>query len=201
MPTNHWILYGTNNDGALIDGYPKSKIKNYRYAEGEPLTKEFPKKATVSFSKKWPDRRKLYDFLDNTCDLLIVSSRVRGLLEQLEAKALEFLPLTVLDHKDKPVAEPYFILNPLGGQDIIDMEKSKVVMNTLNPGQIAHINKLVPQPEKVEPGAKLFRASRALRVFFVDADVREAFRKNKVTGYYLFKAKGWNGLPFGDEDT
>lgn len=196
----YWIFYGSNSDSALIGGYPNSKIKDYRYNRGESLAEEFPKKATVSFSKKWPDRRKLYDFLDNTCNLLIASSRVRTILEELKAKNLEFLPVTVLDHKGKPVAEPYFIINPLGGQDIIDMEKSKVVMNSILKDQVAHIKKLTLQPDKVEDGAKLFRASRSRYVFFIDDSVREAFEKNGITGYYVLKAAGWDGQPFEAED-
>ncbi|MCP3143120.1 imm11 family protein [Pyxidicoccus xibeiensis] len=192
---SYWILDGGNNDGAFISGYPKSKIKDWRYDEGESLAKEFPKDAAVVFSSNWPERRKLYDFLDNAVTALIVSERVRRILEELKAKDLEFLPVTVKDHKKAPMAERYFILNALGGQDAIDMEKSQLVMDPLEKEQIGRIKKLVLQPKKIDKDAKLFRASRARHVIFVDDAVRKAFRKEGITGFWLYKAEGWNGFP------
>ncbi|MCP3143119.1 Imm43 family immunity protein [Pyxidicoccus xibeiensis] len=196
----YWILDGGHNGGAYISGYPKSTIKNWRYHEGESLAKEFPKDAAVVFSSKWPERRKLYDFLDNAVTALIVSERVRRILEDLKAKDLEFLPVTVKDHKGAPVEARYFILNPLGGQDAIDMEKSQLVMSALDKEQIAHINKLVLQPKKIDKDAKLFRASRARTVIFVDDAVRKAFRKEGITGFWLYKAEGWDGLSMAEDE-
>src|SRR5687768_17265753 len=121
----YWVISCTN-DGAVLGGFPRSKIKDYRYGEGERLAKEFPKKATVQFADKFKDRRKLYDFIFNLESALFVSSKVKDILEQLETPDLEFLPVSVKDHKGTVIADDYFILNPIGTQDIIDMKKSKV---------------------------------------------------------------------------
>ncbi|WP_224363357.1 Imm43 family immunity protein [Hyalangium versicolor] len=198
---NYWVLSITNNDGAVLAGFPRSKIKDYRYNEGQSLAKEFPKNATVQFADKFKDRRKLYDFIANFESGLFVSSKVRTLLEELESKDLEFLPITVKDHKGAVAADDYFILNPIGSQDIIDMKKSKLVMDTLIDGEIGRIKKLVLQPRSVDKEAHLFRATNKPRLIIIDDTVRKAFEKNGVTGYRLFKAEGWDGLELGgDED-
>ncbi|MCY1046515.1 hypothetical protein OV208_34740 [Corallococcus sp. bb12-1] len=197
----YWILDGGSNDGALVDGgYPKSKIKNWRYHAGEPLAKEYPEDAAVGFSKKWPARRELRDFLDNSVSILIVSSRVRAILEKLKAKDLEFLPLLVKDHKGKPVPQSYFFLNPLGGQDAVDVKASDVVMDKLFKDRIRHFNTLVLNPKGIEKEAKLFRLSRARDVILVDDSVRKTFQKEGITGCRYYKAEGWNGLPIGNEE-
>jgi hypothetical protein len=196
----YWILNTDANGSAVIDNYPKSKIKNWRYAEGESLLKEFPKKAEVKFSSSWPQKRTLLDFLDTSESSLFVSNRVRDILEGLKAPGLEFLPVTVKDHKGNVASADYFILNPLNTQDAIDMEKSDVVMSSLDEGQIMDVNKLVLAPKKIDKQARLFRASTMRRLILVDEGVRKAFKQEKITGVKLFKAEGWNGLPFGNEE-
>jgi hypothetical protein len=194
---NYWVI-DTHNDGALIGGFPRSKIKDWRYGEGERLAKEFPKKATVQFADKFKDRRKLYDFIFNLESALFVSSKVKTILEELETPDLEFLPISVKDHKGAVVADDYFILNPIGTQDIIDMKKSKVVMSPLIDGEIDDIDKLALQPKAVPKDAHLFRAKNMPSLILVDDAVRKAFEKSEVTGYRLFKAEGWNGHDIGE---
>jgi hypothetical protein len=192
----YWVLKYLNQ-GAVLAGFPKSKIKSWRYGKGERLAKEFPKKATVQFADKYKSRRELFDFVFNFEDALFVSSKVRTILESLEAPDLEFLPVSIKDHKGAIAAEDYFILNPIGTQDIIDMKKSDVVMDSLIEDEIFRIKKMVLQPKAVAKGSRLFRATNMPDLILIDDKVRSAFEKDGVTNYHLFKAEGWNGLDIG----
>lgn len=196
----YWVLDYSANDGVYVVG-GKMKIEDWRFGEGEKLAKEFPKNYSFSFSKKWPDRRKLYDFLNESFLLvMVVSERVKTVLTDLEAKNLEFLPVGIKDHKDKPVDAKYYILNPIGAQDAIDFEKSKVRMKKIFKDEVGSIDKLVLKPKAVAKGAKLFRLEKARDVILIDDDVRKAFRKEGITGFRVQKADGWDGLPSDDED-
>ncbi|KFE70576.1 Imm43 family immunity protein [Hyalangium minutum] len=192
----YWILK-VPNQGAVLGGFPRSKIKAWRYGKGERLAKEFPKNAAVQFADKFKSRRELFDFVFNFDDALYVSSKVRAILEQLETPELEFLPVSIKDHKGAVAAKDYFILNPVGTQDIIDMKKSDVVMDSLIEGEISRIKKLVLQPKAVDKGAHLFRATNMPDLIVIDDKVRTAFEKQGVTNYQLFKAEGWDGLELG----
>jgi hypothetical protein len=192
----YWVLK-VKNAGAVIATFPRSKIKAWRYGEGERLAKEFPKNATVKFFDQAKDRRELLDFVNNMESALFASSKVRGILEKLDTPDLEFLPVSILDHKGAVAASDYFILNPIGTQDIIDMKKSKVVMSSLSDDQIGSIDELVLQPKGVAKGAHLFRATNMRSLILIDDTLRAAFKKEGVTGYQLFKAEGWDGLDIG----
>src|SRR5687767_14875293 len=196
----YWVLDHGRNDGVYLTGL-KTKIKDWRFSQGEKLAKEFPKNASFSFSSKWPDRRKLYDFLNESFfGVMVVSERVKTILEELEAKDLEFLPVTVKDHKNNPVDGKYFILNPLGRQDAIDFDKSKVVMGAILEDEVDSFDKLVINPKGIAKGARLFRLNKARRVIVIDEDVRKAFRAQGITGFSVYKADGWDGLPSDSED-
>lgn len=192
-----WVLRYLN-EGAVLAGFPKSKIKSYRYAEGERLAKEFPKRATVQFADKFKDRRKLNDFVFNIQEALFVSSKVKGILDQLEVPDLEFLSVTIKDHKGAIAADDYFILNPIGQQDVIDLKKSKVLMDKLMEDEIFRIKKLALQPKAVPKGPCLFRAARMPRLILIDDTVRDAFEEQGVTGYQVFKAENWDGRDAGE---
>lgn len=192
-----WVLKYLN-DGAVLAGFPKSKIKAFRYAEGKRLAKEFPKKATVQFADMFKARRTLNDFVFNLEQALFVSSKVRDILDQLEVPDLEFLPVTIKDHKGAVAADDYFILNPIGQQDVIDMKKTKALMDRLLEDEIFRIKKLALQPKAVPKGPCLFRAARMPRLILIDDTVRNAFKKQGVTGYRVFKAEGWNGRDIGE---
>jgi uncharacterized protein DUF1629 len=196
---DYWILKFANS-GAVLSGFPRSKIKEWRYGKGERLAKEFPKNATVKFGDKFKDRRELFDFVHNMERTLFVSSKVRGILEKLDTPDLEFLPVSILDHKGAVAANDYFILNPIGTQDIIDMKKSDLVMDSLAEDEILTINKLVLQSKGIPKSAHLFRATNMPTLFLIDDTLRAAFKKEGVTGYQVFKAEGWDGLDIGAGD-
>jgi len=193
---NYWIL-DWSNDGALLPWFPRSRIRAWRYHKGESLAKEFPRKATVRFADKFPHRCKLYDFADNLENMPFVSGKVRSVLEKLGTRDLEFLPISVKDHEGVTVAADYFILNPIGSQDIIDMKKSKLRMSDLFEGEIDRIDKLALQAKPVAKGAHLFRAANMTELILIDDVLRAAFEQAGVTGYRLFKAQGWDGMRIG----
>jgi len=196
----YWVLEYTVNGGAFASGLAQAKIKRWEWGAGSSLAKRFPKNATLQFDAKYADRRTVMDFLDNSLGIPIASSRVRALIDELEAPKIEWLPVKVKDHKGNQIPEPYFLLNPVGGQEAIDMKKSEVVMDNMLEGRVSQIDKLVIDPKGIEAGVRVFRLSRQPSVILVDDAVKKAFKKNGITGCRLIKAEGWDGLPGGDEE-
>jgi hypothetical protein len=191
---NFFVLTTYAMDGGLIEMYPDKSPAGWRFDKGQSLIKEFPRNAAVQFSDNYPDARKVYDFQPNTLDALIISARVRKLLESLEITNAEYLPVVVKDHKSQIVGEDYAILNLLGGEDAIDMEKSVYKMNNINKEQIGRIKKLAINEKGIRPDVKMFRCSKQLRLVLIREDVHEAFKKAGLTGFKVYKAEGWNGM-------
>jgi hypothetical protein len=189
----YWVLKAESPDGAVIDALPDGSPENWRMHEGERLARQFPVGGKVGFSDHFPDRRKLYDFVRNTLGVLIVSPKVRQVVEGLELDNVEFLPLTMCDHQWNPVAEGYGILNVLGSEEAIDMEKSKYRLSAIDK-EIARLKSLVLQEEKIDPRAGLFRARHMMELILMSDRVHETFVKECLTGFVAHPAEGFNDM-------
>ncbi len=191
---NYFVLKTNAPGGGLIEMYPPKGPADWRFDQGKSLIKEFPRGAAVQFSDNFPDDRKLYDFQTNTLDTFIISDRTRKILESLEITNAEYLPVDIKDHKSQVVGKDYAILNLLGGEDAIDMEKSVYKMDSLEKDQIGRIKKLAINEKGIRSDAKMFRCTKERRLVLIREDVHEAFKKAGLTGFKVYKAEGWNGL-------
>jgi hypothetical protein len=150
----------------------------------------------VQFSSNFPDARKLYDFQDNVLSAFIISEKVRKVLESLKITNAEYLPVDIKDHKGQVIGKDYAILNLLGTEDAIDMEKGVYRMSNLDEDQIGRVKKLVINEKGIRPGMKMFRCTRERQLVLINEEVHQAFVKAGLTGFKVTKAEGWNGLPF-----
>ncbi|WAM27766.1 MULTISPECIES: imm11 family protein [Myxococcus] len=190
---NYWVLRAESADGAIIDALPKDSPTNWKFSTGEPLARSFPAGGKVSFSDHFPDRRKLYDFVRNTIGVILVSSRVRHVLESLKVENAEFLPVTMCDHQWGPVADGYGILNVLGSQDAIDMEKSTYDVSALS-REISHVSNLVLTAGKIDPQADIFRARNMMELILISDRAKNAFEQAGLTGFRAHPAEGFDDM-------
>lgn len=182
--------------GGVIEDLPEDGPRPFEYDLGTPLGGEFPKAASVDFSRNFPKDRGLCDFQPTTHEVLIVSSRVVMLLKELDVPGLEYLPVAIRDHRKRVIANDYAILNPLGSQPAIDMARSSCVMNSILKDQIMRIKRLVLDRKAIDPTARLFRCSTFRRRFLIHEDLKEAIETANLTGYKLFDADNWDGKDY-----
>ncbi len=190
----YFVLKTKSKDGGVIGMYPPKSPAGWMFHKGQSLIDKFPKAAAVQFSNNFPEARKLYDFQENTLSALIVSERVRQLLESLGITNAEYLLVDIKDHKGQVVGKSYAILNLLGAEDAIDMEKGEYEMDPLDKDQIGQITRLAINKKGIRPGAKMFRCSKELRLVLINEEVHEAFKKAGLTGFKVFEAEGWEGF-------
>lgn len=184
------------SDAAVLTRVPKVGPKAYKYFKGISLLDECPSQdeMTMNYDDDYPEGIKLYDILSNIRDLIVANSKVKECLDGLGVANVEYIPISLLNHKKELVSQDYFILNPLCCENIIDMDKSEYRMDPLDEGQIASIDNMVVDFEQVAESAKFFRASKKKDSFFITDDVKQAFEAAEITGYKLFEAEGWDGL-------
>ena len=90
---------------------------------------QYSGKLKLEFSKSYPNNIKLYDFVENTMNLLIISDRVKVVFDGLGINGVEYIPSEIYDHKENLVGANYYVINTLSEQPIIDLNKSDVVMS------------------------------------------------------------------------
>ncbi|WP_370451761.1 imm11 family protein [Corallococcus sp. CA031C] len=99
--------------------------------------------------------------IPNSLNLLFASERLKGFLEERSDARIEFLPIKLLDQKDRLVPEPYSLLNVLGVVECVDLEKSKYMRSAIDPNFIARFFLLVLDEDRI-PLAPRVRVCQAL---------------------------------------
>jgi hypothetical protein len=81
-------------------------------------------------------------------------------LSGLDINNLEFLPVKIMNHKNKFFDEKYFIFNVLNHQDCFNIEKSGARIPRIKTGNIRKFKKFVLDEDKFDPSLDIFRVKR-----------------------------------------
>jgi hypothetical protein len=117
----------------------------------------WPKDVKFHMDPNFPKSIQLADCVKNLTGAIVVSKRFKELVEAADAAAVEYLPVSIIDHKGKLASSDYFIVNPYELQDCIDQERSVLKWNSIDPDLISICTKLVIDTGKIARGAKVFR--------------------------------------------
>ena len=120
---------------------------------GEPAADIYPPDARVPMSRKFGGME-LADFVSNTHGLLIVHKRVKEAIEGINRGPTEFLPLSILNHKGRVASADYYVVNPLGTRDVLDLSASDIQWSD---GDVVALKTIVLDPEKMRDAPDLFR--------------------------------------------
>ncbi|MFY2562072.1 imm11 family protein [Corallococcus terminator] len=125
---------------------------------------------------------KLSDSVPNLLGLLIVSEKLKTLLEKKASAQIEFLSIRLRNPKRRLVPNPYFIANVLGSIECVNLKKTKCTWSAMDPDQMHRIKKLVLDEPRIGPEANLFRLKEELRVFVAREDLGMSIVDAKCTG-------------------
>ncbi|WP_157774697.1 imm11 family protein [Melittangium boletus] len=168
---------------AWLDSHRKEELdgKGYLLNEGVPCKDWFPEGLIFDLSKERGS--KLTDSIPNTFALLVVSARLKGLLEKETPQGtIEFLPVRLRTPRKKVLDAPYFIANVLGTVACMDVKKSDFTMGRIIKDQVQHFRRLVLQEEKIPKNAKIFRLAERSRLILIREDLGQTIVDEDCTG-------------------
>jgi hypothetical protein len=126
------------------------------------------------------------DFVDNIFRILIVSQKARSILEDEGTKGdqVEYLPIALRDKRQKPLKEPFFVVNLLRTIDCFDWKRSVYKTYKGCPREIssASLRVLHVLPEAIPEDAKLFRLGELRREIILRADLLERLKREGCDG-------------------
>ncbi|MET1254932.1 imm11 family protein [Aliikangiella maris] len=195
---SYWVLFSTNfDDGVYLKDEPERGPEDFEYFSGKTLINSFPTQdqAIMKYHPEYTTSPKLHDFVESMNRFHIINNKVRSVFEKLKLSNLEYLPISIKDNNQQLVSQDYYILNPLGSVNFIDMEKSEYTIDDFDETQIDFIQKLIAKKD-IPESARLFRASTMMDRIFIHDDVKEALEAENITGYKLMPADGWEGFDF-----
>lgn len=117
--------------------------------KGEPRGTAFPSDAAFRMD---PDAKRdtlLVDNIPNVEVMLLCSERLKQFIESRQPPAIEYLPVTVQDHKKRPVPQAHFVVLPLDPPDCIDLASSVVKRSMVDPTALMSVKKLVLDESKI----------------------------------------------------
>ena len=170
----------------------------------ENFADSFKLKKGISVANEWPDdvqfqmdmglkkQIKLPDLVENMSSVLVVSPKLRDFLIKEKVSNLEFLPVTILNHKGRVATDDYLVMNTLGVQDCIDKDKSKITWNKIVTDQITDIENLTIIESNIEKDAQIFRAKGLVDVLFVREDLA-----NKIVADGFDTVEIWDISDYG----
>ena len=135
-----------------------------------------------------PDHRKdvkLYDHLYNVHRLIVASPKLTSFLKGLKLAGVEFLPISIIDHKGKVASPEYAVVNPCNVYDCIDRDATDIDWNPIDPDLIASVSQLTFDESKIDPTVPMFRVKHMAHYVFVREDVAKAILAQDFSGPYM----------------
>jgi hypothetical protein len=183
-------MHVRNNDLASFDQCPDNiRRKAYLLTEGVGCRDWFPE--DVEF--KMDDNKGLIlaDSIPNGVLFLIVSEKLKAILEKEVPGEIEFLPIQVLDHQKNKIEARYYIANVLTVVLCMDYQKSVYVMSALDKTQVHHFKNLVLDNAKIPENTKIFRLGEETTLTLVRYDLIKVIIDSGCTGMSFIDIKDY----------
>lgn len=157
---------------------------SYMWYDGEPLAPVgWNSPARLDMTKGEPGMQ-LLDIVPNLNAMLIVSARVRKVIDAHTGGTTEFLPLVIHNHKGRVASQEHCVVNPLGAHDCLDLTESKI--NWLD-GEVVSVDEYVLSAHKLTEKPALLRLREHPSDYVVSSVLADALRaiEPPLTGLVL----------------
>lgn len=173
-----------NSELLFLDQEPEVLgLDVYCLAAGEPIGTDYPSEVKVKPSEEHAGIQ-LSSLLGNNFNYLIASAAVKeAVSEHCVEAAIEYLPFTLLDHRERVRSQDYFFINPLGSIDAVDAAASDIKYH--RSGAVVAIRKLVLDPQKLIGAPGLFRLKQDPQRYIVSEPLVRAFKERGFTNLVL----------------
>ncbi len=196
MPYFHLNTQGDANDPSLcvITKFVQGiEMDAFRVGLGKPTKDIWPEKARIYMSM---DQKgvKLSSLIGTTRNMMIAHRALREFVEEYcKGVEIEYLPFALYDHRKRLYSTDYFIINPIGTFDCLDVKKTDAVWDDEKPGRLSLLRRPVLDRKKVAKAPQLFRIKESPTDLIVGPELGVAIGKAKLTNVRGVKLK------FGDE--
>jgi hypothetical protein len=179
----NYLIWGHSPDPSLCvlnppEGVPDAYQLNY----GISRIGNFPLDALFRMNPEFKRAIKLSDALDNENFLIVASKRLKEFFERESVPNTEYLRVTIINHKNRISNDEYYIVHQVDTQDCINLERSIIDWNPINPEQLSSVDKLFIDETRIASDATLFRAKFLPPTIFIRKDLARKIEEAGFTG-------------------
>lgn len=140
---------------------------SYRMATGHRMGADWPTDARVRMS---PDKPGIVlpSVIGNTNAFLIVHADLKQVIAAARVGEIEWLPLSIVDHKQRIASSAYWIVNPIGTVDCIDRAASTIEWLD---DEIVDVEEYVFDAARVADAPALFRIGGTPRTYVMSEEL------------------------------
>jgi hypothetical protein len=181
MPDKYYQLAYADVKGACAVEYLSDRELGWELTIGQSVAARWPPGMSFRMSD---DHRKdvaLIDNVSNLEDVLLVSPRIRDFLLLQKLPELEFLSVSILDHKGRVASRDYTIAHCCRVVDCVDQDKSDFDWDGLaNPSMITR--EIVLKDELLGEADRMFRPKFVPGVVLFKENLMQAVQAQQFAG-------------------
>ena len=186
---NPW-LDSNDDELACIDKRPDEiRKKAYLLNEGVKCTDWFPDSPEFPLDEE--AGMVLADAIPNHVLFKIVSGPLKNLIEENASCDLEFLDVSIRDHRGQLVEEPYYILNILEVVSCVDHDKSDYEVSSFDDTKVHSFRHLYLDTDKIPKNANLFRLGEKTNLIIIRQNLSDILVDAGMTGLNFVKLEDY----------
>jgi hypothetical protein len=174
MTSNYVIWRWKNVANACVLQRLEGVKKQYQLRDGISRVADFPEEAAFAMNPDFPHDTLLTDNIININQMIVASARLKDFMEARKLPKVEFLPVTILNHRGKPVSQRFFIIHLLDHVDCLEVEKCSPVWSKIDTDTIQRLKRLVIDEKRIGKSREIFRPKHFPEVVLVYRKLAEA---------------------------
>ena len=179
----NYIIWKAKNEGnSCLLSIIQNVEDDWELAEGISRITNFPEDAFFHMDPEYKKNVRLTDNLINIDNVIVAHKRLKEFLETKKLKNIEYLPVSIINHKDRIASKEFFIVHPIIPQDCLDIDRSGCRWSNIAPTDIVDVDKLVINEPRIDPDIHLFRLKYFYPPVFVRRDLAEEITQAGFTG-------------------
>ncbi len=147
---------------------------NLRIRAGLSVADTVASDCSIHCDPSEPDRTIFVNHLENIGCHVIVSERLKDFLVSQALPNVEYLRLKVYNHKDRPISQSYYIVNPINPIDCLDLDTCVVTWKTERQIRPKRMEAFETDPIKCAALPALFRAQTLSKYLLIHRDLAAA---------------------------
>ena len=177
---------GDDPDLCILGNFIKGiEMDSWRIGEGAPVSAILPNDARIYMDKENLGIQ-LSSLIGNTRNMLVVQKGVKDIIQKHcgDEKA-EYLPVTLYDHRKRAHGRDYFVINPLGTFDCLDLEASALFRMKDDPERILEVRNPVLDRKKMKGAPPLFRIDKDSSTYVLNFELAKEFSEGDFSNLFV----------------
>jgi hypothetical protein len=183
METRKYVVWEADPSGSFCTLDALENVEDeFELKRGISREAGFPGDAFFAMDPAYPKDIQLPDNVYNLEGLPVVSTQLKTMIAQREPPETEFLRVAIVNHKGRVASSDYFIVNPFGLVECVDLESSDIEWNEIDRELISSCFGLVLDEERIDFDRLIFRPRYLPTVVLVREDMADELTQAGFTG-------------------